>query len=92
MSVTVEIANTENLSRLREILGVKDDSEAIETLIERTLRTLELKEPNDELAKQPVESASHDLPDEYWEELFAEPEIPSEVIDRILRDEREDRF
>ncbi len=91
MSVTVEIANTENLSRLREILGIKDDSEAIETLIARTLGTLELKEPIDELAEHAAESDSHDLPDEYWEELFSEPQIPSEVIDRILRDEREDR-
>ncbi len=80
MSVTIEISNSESLRRLRDVLGVKDDSEAVEISIEKTIR---------EYDPVPQRTQEHDLPEECWEELFSRPMIPSSVIDEALRKERE---
>jgi hypothetical protein len=80
MSVTVEISNTKNLRRLRDILGVKDDSLAVEISIEKTIRAHASASPSEQ---------AHDLPEECWEELLSRPMIPSNVIDDALRIERE---
>jgi hypothetical protein len=83
MSVTVEILNPANLQRVRTILGTDSDEEAVEIALEKVIEVY-----------GPVrqESVDDDLPDEYWDELFSMPMIPSSVIDDALRKEREDRF
>lgn len=83
MSITVEILNPENLKRVRNLLGVTDDAEAVEIALEKTIEALAVDEVN---------PPSHDLPDEYWDELFSQPMLPSSVIDEVIRKEREDRF
>lgn len=83
MSVTVEISNSANLQRVKSILGAKTDNEAAELALEKVI---EVCEPKSEPALE------NDLPEEYWNELFSEPQIPSHVIDKIIREEREDRF
>lgn len=80
MSVIVEISNIENLRRLKTLLGAKDDAEAVEISIEKTIREYEPDSP---------EANEHDLPDEDWEELFARPMIDARVVDEALRKERE---
>ena len=80
MSVIVEISNAENLRRLKDLLGAKDDAEAVEISIEKTIREFE---PSHSKSKD------NDLPDEFWEELFSRPMISSSVIDEALRKERE---
>ena len=80
MSVTVEILDAENLKRVRRLLGVTDDAEAVKISIEKTLRSFTPEKPD---------SSSLDFNDEDWEELFAQPMIPSSVIDEAIRKERE---
>lgn len=80
MSVIVEISNIKNLQRLKALLGAKDDAEAVEISIEKTIREYE---PDSR------EADEHDLSDEDWEELFSRPMIDSRVIDEAIRKERE---
>lgn len=83
MSVVVEITNTANLKRAKKLLGAKSDGETLELALEKVIEVYE-----------PVKEETHggDLPDEYWDDLFSEPPIPSSLIDKALREEREDRF
>ncbi len=80
MSVTVEILDAKNLKRVRILLGVTDDAEAVKISIEKTLKSFTAEKPD---------RSSLDFNDEDWEELFAQPMIPSSVIDEAIRKERE---
>ena len=80
MSVTVEILDAKNLKRVRILLGVTDDAEAVKISIEKTLKSITKEKPD---------RSSLDFNDEDWEELFAQPMIPSSVIDEAIRKERE---
>jgi hypothetical protein len=81
MSVTVEISNIENLRRLKNMLGARDDSEAVEISIEKTIRDFE---PVIEEAKE------HNLPEEYWDDLFSSPQLPKGRAIKAVLDDRED--
>ena len=80
MPVTVEISNPAKLRRVRSILGAKSDNEAAELALEKVIEDHEPAE---------TKPRSHDLPDEYWDDLFSSPMIPSSVIDAALSKERE---
>ncbi|NOT46399.1 MAG: hypothetical protein HOP17_01430 [Acidobacteria bacterium] len=77
--MTVEILDAESLNRVRKLLGVNDDAEAVKLSIEKTLSAFEPEGTNE----------SHDFDDEDWDALFAQPMIPSSVIDEAIRKERE---
>jgi hypothetical protein len=84
MSVTVEISSPANLQRVRDLLGSKTDGEAVDMALEKVI---EVYEP-------PVreEVMGGDLPDEYWDDLFSQPKLPSNVVINAFNKEREDRF
>jgi hypothetical protein len=84
MSIMVEISNPANLQRVKTLLGARTDEEGVDMALEKII---EVYEP----APKNVPSGG-DLPDEYWEDLFSDPPIPSSVIDKAIREEREDRF
>ncbi len=86
MPTVVEIENPIT-EKIKTITGETSDDKAIKIALERFVRDYEIKPENGS-----SEANKHDLPDEHWEELFSQPQIPSSVIDRILREEREDRF
>ncbi len=81
MSVTVEISNIENLRRLRNILGVGNDSEAVEISIENTIRSYE---------SDIKEAKEKELPDEFWDDLLASPQLPKGRAIKAVLDEREE--
>ena len=81
MSVVVEITNTANLKRAKKLLGAKSDGETLELALEKVIQVYE-----------PAKGLPHgDLPDEYWDDLFSEPPIESKLVDKALREDREDR-
>lgn len=83
MSVMVEIENSKNLSKARAIAGVNSDGKAIEIALEKFVMDHD---------KLPVKKKKRDLPQSYWDDLFSEPPIPSNVIIKAFEEEREDRF
>ena len=87
MSVIVEIENPIT-KKIRDITGEESDHEAIKVALERFVRDYEIKPKQNGSSRED----SHDLPDEYWEALFAEPMLPVGTLERIIREEREDRF
>lgn len=87
MSITVEIENPIT-EKIKDITGETSDHEAIKVALERFVRDYEVKpRQNGSLAE-----GSNDLPDEYWDELFSQPMLPAGTLERIIREEREDRF
>ncbi|MBE7517210.1 MAG: hypothetical protein HS105_11495 [Chloracidobacterium sp.] len=82
MSVTVEIANTENLQRIRDIFKTKNNAEAIERLMEKVIRD---HEPKITGPKEDTE-----LPEEFWEDLFSSPSLPKGSAIKAVLDEREE--
>ena len=83
MTLTLDIESPIT-EKIREITGETSDSAAVRVALERFVRDYEVKRESDSSS----EGESHDLPDEYWEDLFSEPPIPASVIDRALREER----
>ena len=83
MSVTIEISNTVNLRRARTILGARSDQETAELAIDQIVKRY---------TPGQIRIAPKDLPDEFWDNLFSQPEIPSSVVIKAFEDEREDRF
>lgn len=82
MSVTVEILNPANLQRVRTLLGTESNEEAVEMALEKVIEVYGPEE-----RKQ----GESDLPDEYWDELFSQPKLPSSVVINAFNKEREDR-
>ena len=84
MSVTIEISNTVNLRRARTILGTHSDAETAELAIDRIVEGNEPK-----LRKPQLD----DLPDEFWDDLFSQPQLPrGATIKAVLDDRDEARF
>lgn len=83
MSTLVEVENTANLAKAKALTGAKSDGEAVDLALEKLI---EVYEPHNK------ERISEDLPEECWDELFLQPPIKSSLVDRIIREEREDRF
>ena len=83
MSVVVEIENPKKLRKVRTISGVKSDGKAIELALEEYI---DVRKPKRSNGKKP------ELPQSFWDDLFAEPELPSSVIIKAIEEEREDRF
>ncbi len=79
MSVTVEISNHAALKRVRSLLGARSDAEAADLALEKVLEAYEPVHPKTE------------LPQDYWDDLFSEPQLPAEVVKKALEKEREDR-
>ena len=71
MSTVVEISNTSNLRRARTLLGAKSDGETLELALEKVIEVYEPKLRKAEIT---------DLPDEYWDDLFSDPPLPSGTI------------
>jgi 3'-phosphoadenosine 5'-phosphosulfate sulfotransferase len=87
MSVVVEVENPIT-EKIKDITGETSDLEAIRIALERFVRDYEIKPESNGSS----EEHSSDLPDEYWNELFSQPQLPIGTLDRIIREEREDRF
>ena len=83
MSVTVEIENPKNLKKVRSIAGVASDGKAIELALEEYVKVRKPKR---------TKEIKGDLPESFWDELFSQPQLPSGILERIIREEREDRF
>lgn len=79
MSVTVEISNPAKLRRVRSILGAKSDSEAAELALEKVI---------EDHTPMEAKTGSHDLPDEYWDDLFSETMLPNNAGSQAVIDER----
>ncbi len=84
MSVVVEIENPIT-EKIKNITGETSDDKAIKAALERFVRDYEVK------PKKAAKYAS-DLLEEYWDELFSQPQLPAGTLERIMREEREDRF
>lgn len=84
MSVTIEISNTTNLRRARTILGARSDAETAELAIEKIIEGSEPKLRKPEITE---------LPDEFWDGLFSQPQLPRGTsIKAVLDDRDEARF
>ena len=79
--MTVTVSNEINLKKAKDLLNAKTDSEAIELALEIVVREFEKKE-------------SSDLPDSFFEELFAEKtELnDGESLRAIVREREESKF
>ena len=58
MSVVVTVSSKTKLNKVKQLLGTKTESETIELALERIINEFEAKQ--------------NDLPDNFFEELFAE--------------------
>lgn len=87
MSVVIEIEEPIT-DKIKNITGETSDREAIKIALERFVRDYEIEPKTNGVA----ENKSSDLPDEFWDELFSQPQLPAGTLDRINREEREDRF
>ena len=83
MSVVIEITNTANLKKAKSLLGAKSNVETLELALEKVIEDYEPKIE---------ESKKGELSDEYWDELFSQPKLPSSVVINAFSEEREDRF
>ena len=87
MSVVVEIENPIT-EKIKDITGEHSDHKAIKIALERFVRDYEIKPKiNGSAGKQ-----SSDLQEEFWDELFSQPQLPAGTLERIIREEREDQF
>ncbi len=87
MSVVIEIENPIT-EKIKDITGETSDREAVRIALERFVRDYGIEPKNN----GSPERDSSDLPDEFWDELFSQPQLPEGTLERIMREEREDRF
>lgn len=82
MSVVVTVSNELNLRKLKTFLGAKDENEAVEIIIEKSVRDFE------------EQSKFSDLPDDFFEDLFAEETLLSdgESIQAVIKEREESKF
>ena len=85
MSVTVEIENPKNLRKVRSIAGVASDGKAIELALEEYVKVRKPK---------PTKVVKGDLPQSFWDELFAQPQLPRHrsASQAIIDERNEERF
>jgi hypothetical protein len=82
MSTVVTISNEANLRKIKEFFGAKDESEAVELALEKVIEEFEVKQP------------VNDLPDGFFEDLFAEKTLLSdgESIQAVINEREESKF
>ncbi len=82
MSVVVTVSNELDLMKLKNFLGAKDENEAVDIVIEKTVRDFE------------EQSKIADLPDDFFEDLFAEETLlsDSESIQAVIKEREESKF
>ena len=82
MSVVVTISSRTKLNKVKSLLGAKSESETVELALEKVIEEFE--------AKQPI----NDLPDNFFEELFAEKTNLSdgESIQAVIKEREESKF
>ena len=84
MSVIVEIENPTNLKKARRLAGVNSDAKAVELALEEYVKDHE---------PQSAKRKKSDLPQSYWDDLFADPPLPSgTTIQAVLDDRNEERY
>lgn len=79
MSVVIELENTKNLKKARSILGAKSNVETLELALERVV------EEHAPKGKSPKRA---ELPESFWDELFAQPMLPHNAGSQAVIDER----
>lgn len=82
MSVTVTISNEANLRKIKQFLGAKDESEAVEIVVERAVKEFE------------QEQIVKNLPEGFFDDLFAERNllIDGESVQAIISEREESKF
>lgn len=85
MPVVVEISNPAKLKKAKVLLGAKTDSETLELALERVIEEFEFKQSA---------LPDKDLPDDFFEDLFAEETNLSdrESIRAIVKEREESIF
>lgn len=85
MSVVVTISNRVNLKKAQSLLGAKTESETLELALEKVIEEFELKKSA---------ALKQNLPDDFFEDLFAEKTNSSdaETIQAIVEEREESIF
>jgi hypothetical protein len=75
MSMVITISNEVNLKKIKEFFGAKDESEAVEFALEKIVKDFEAE-------------TKSDLPDNFFEDLFAEKNYLSdgESIQAVIKE------
>jgi hypothetical protein len=81
MSMVITISNEVNLKKIKDFFGAKDESEAVEFALEKIVKEFEAK-------------TNSDLPDNFFENLFAEKTNLSdgESIQAIVKEREESKY
>ncbi len=81
MSIVITISNEVNLKKIKDFFGAKDESEAVEFALEKVVKEFEAK-------------TNSDLPDNFFEELFAEKTnlADGESIQAVIKEREELKF
>lgn len=82
MAAVVTISNELNLKKLKNFLGAKDENEAVEIIIEKSVRYFE------------EQSKSYDLPTDFFEDLFSEKTVlaSGESIRAVIEEREESKL
>ena len=80
--MTVTVSNEANLKKIKQFLGAKDESEAVEIVVERAVKEFE----QSQIVK--------DLPDNFFADLFAETTIltDGETIKAVINEREESKI
>lgn len=77
----VTVSNESSLQKLKNFLGSKDESEAVEFAVEKVVKEFE--------QNQTVK----DLPDDFFDDLFAEENLADgESIKAVIKEREETKF
>ena len=82
MSMVITVSNETNLRKIKQFLGAKNESEAVEIVIERAVKEFEQSQ------------SVKDLPEDFFDDLFAEKTNLSdgESIQAIIKEREESNF
>lgn len=82
MSMVITVSNETNLRKIKQFLGAKNESEAVEIVIERAVKEFEQSQ------------SVQDLPEDFFDDLFAEKTNLSdgESIQAIIKEREESNF
>lgn len=81
MAMTITVSDENNLQKLKNLLGFKDESEAVEYAVEKVVKEFEQN------------SQMKNLSEEYFENLFSEEMIADgESIKAVLNEREESEF
>ena len=80
MSMVITISNEVNLKKIKDFFGAKDESEAVEFALEKIVKEFEAK-------------TNSDLPDDFFEDLFAEKTNLSdgESVQSVIKEREESK-